>query len=114
MTGASHLSPYLGSRMQAVEIRGKPVFVRELLPQDLKIEINALVRREAAHVAGYLAAVVGEAHGRQMQRDERREWYRELRRNRAKALNALRGFGDLLLEHQRGYLEHCRAVSAIA
>jgi hypothetical protein len=96
MTGASHLSPYLGSRMQAVEIRGKPVFVRELLPQDLKIEINALVRREAAHVAGYLAAVVGEAHGRQMQRDERREWYRELRRNRAKALNALRGFGGAL------------------
>src|SRR5882757_3214483 len=70
MTGASHLSPYLGSRMQAVEIRSKPVFVRELLPQDLKIEINALDRREAAHVAGYLAAVVGEAHGRPMQRDE--------------------------------------------
>jgi uncharacterized protein (DUF2252 family) len=118
MTGASHLSPYLGSRMQAVEIRGKPVFVRELLPQDLKIEIDALDRREAAHVAGYLAAVVGEAHGRQMQRDERREWYRELRRNRAKALNApswlWRSVVDLLLEHQRGYLEHCRAVSAIA
>ena len=60
--------------MQAVEIRSKPVFVRELLPQDLKIEIDALDRREAAHVAGYLAAVVGKAHARQMQRDQRREW----------------------------------------
>jgi uncharacterized protein (DUF2252 family) len=118
MTGASHLSPYLGSRMQAVEIGGKPVFVRELLPQDLKIEINALDRKEAARVAGYLAAVVGEAHGRQMQRDERREWYRELGRNRAKALNApswlWRSVVDLLLEHQRGYFEHCRAVSEAA
>jgi uncharacterized protein (DUF2252 family) len=55
MTGASHLSPDLGSRMQAVEITGKPVFVRELLPQDLKIEMNALDRKEAARVAGYLA-----------------------------------------------------------
>jgi uncharacterized protein (DUF2252 family) len=116
MTGASHLSPYLGSRMQAVEITGKPVFVRELLPQDLKIEMNALDRKEAARVAGYLAAIVGEAHGRQMQRDERKAWYKELRRNRAKAFNApswlWRSVVDLLLEHQSGYLEHCRAVSA--
>jgi uncharacterized protein (DUF2252 family) len=118
VTGASHLSPYLGSRMQAVEIRGRPVFVRDLLPQDLKIEMNALDRKEAARVAGYLAAVVGEAHGRQMQRDERRDWYTELRRNRAKALNApswlWRSVVDPLLEHQHGYLEHCRAVSAVA
>ena len=42
--------------MQAVEITGKPVFVRELLPQDLKIEIKALDHKEAARVAGYLAA----------------------------------------------------------
>jgi uncharacterized protein (DUF2252 family) len=118
MTGASHLSPYLGSRMQAVEIKGKPVFVRELLPQDLKIEMNALDRKEAARVAGYLAGIVGEAHGWQMQGNDRRAWYKELRRNRPKALNApsflWRSVVDLLLEHQRGYLEHCRAVSAIA
>jgi uncharacterized protein (DUF2252 family) len=118
MTGASHLSPYLGSRMQAVEIKGRPVFVRELLPQDLKIEMNVLDRKEAARVAGYLAAIVGEAHGRQMQPDERRAWHKELSCNRAKALNApswlWRSVVDLLLEHQRGYLEHCRAVSAAA
>jgi Uncharacterized protein conserved in bacteria (DUF2252) len=96
--------------MQAADVMGKPVFVRELLPQDLKIEMNALDRKEAARVAGYLAAVVGEAHGRQMQGEERRAWYKELRRNRAKALNApswlWRSVVDLLLEHQRGYFEH--------
>jgi uncharacterized protein (DUF2252 family) len=94
------------------------MFVRELLPQDLKIEMNVLDRKKAARVAGYLAAIVGEAHGRQMRPDERRDWCKELRRNRAKALNApswlWRSVVDLLLEHQRGYLEHCRAVSAIA
>ena len=92
--------------MQAAEVMGKPVFVRELLPQDLKIEMNVLDRKEAARVAGYLAAVVGEAHGRQMQSDERKAWYKELRRNRAEALNApswfWRSVFDLLLEHQRG------------
>ena len=58
--------------MQAVEIMGRPVFLRELLPQDLKLEMDVLDRKEAARVAGYLAAVVGQAHGRQMQSDERR------------------------------------------
>lgn len=117
-TGALHLSPCLGSRMRAVEISGKPVFVRELLPQDLKIEMNTLDRKEAARVASYLAAIVGQAHGRQMQPDERRGWRKELQRNRAKALNApswlWRSVVDLLVDHQRGYLEHCRAVSAAA
>jgi uncharacterized protein (DUF2252 family) len=116
VAGASHLSPYLGSRIRAVEMMGKPVFVRELLPQDLKIEIDTLNRKEAAWVAGYLAAVVGEAHGRQMDPEERRDWCKELRRNRAKELNApswlWRSVVDLLLDHQRAYLEHCRAVSA--
>ena len=118
VTGASHLSPYLGSRMQAVEIMGRPVFLRELLPQDLKLEMGVVDRKEAARVAGYLAAVVGQAHGRQMQSDERKDWCKELRRNRAKALNApswlWRSVVDLLLDHQSGYLEHCRAVSAAA
>jgi uncharacterized protein (DUF2252 family) len=62
--------------MQAVEIKGRPMFVRELLPQDLKIEMNVLDRKEAARVAGYLAAIVGEAHGRQMKPDERRRGIR--------------------------------------
>ena len=118
MTGASHLSPYLGSRIRAVELMGKPVFVRELLPQDLKIEIEDLDRKEAARVAGYLAAVVGKAHGRQMDPDARRDWGKELRRNRVKSLDApswlWRSVVDLLMDHQNGYLEHCRAVATAA
>jgi uncharacterized protein (DUF2252 family) len=38
--GARHLSPHLGKRMRAVKLMNKSVFVRELLPQDLKIEIE--------------------------------------------------------------------------
>jgi len=113
--GASHLSPYLGSRMRAVELMGKPVFVRELLPQDLKIEIEHLGREEAARVAGYLAAIVGKAHGTQMDQDARKDWAKELRRNRAKSLDApswfWRSVVDLLIDHQSGYLEHCRAFA---
>ena len=89
--------------------------MRQLLPQDLKIEITALDRKEATRVAGYLAAIVGEAHGRvYAPRRAKGLWRKELRRNRAKALNApswlLRSVVDLLLEHQRGYLEHFRAA----
>ena len=61
--GASHLSPYLGARIRAVELLGKPIFVRELFPQDLKIEIEQVDRKEVVRMAGYLAAVVGKAHG---------------------------------------------------
>jgi uncharacterized protein (DUF2252 family) len=62
--GASHLSPHLGQRMRAVKIMSKSVFVRELLPEDLKIEIEQLTRKEAQRVAHYLAAIVGKAHSR--------------------------------------------------
>ena len=40
--------------------------VRELMPQDLKLEIDQLTRDEAVSVARYLASVVGKAHARQM------------------------------------------------
>ena len=40
--GAMHLSPHLGKRMVAGKIEGKSVFIRELLPQDLKIELEQL------------------------------------------------------------------------
>ena len=64
--GARNLSPYLGKRMRAVKLMDKAVFVRELLPQDLKIEIEHLSRDEAMKVAHYLSAIVGKAHSRQM------------------------------------------------
>jgi uncharacterized protein (DUF2252 family) len=60
--GARHLSPSLGERMLATQFLGRSVFLRELLPQDLKLEIDRLTREEAMKVARYLAGVVGEPH----------------------------------------------------
>jgi hypothetical protein len=39
-----HLSPYLGKRMRAIRLMNKSVFLRELLPQDLKVEVEQLTR----------------------------------------------------------------------
>ena len=40
--GAHHLSPLLGKRMVATKLGEHSVFVRELLPQDLKLDIDSL------------------------------------------------------------------------
>jgi uncharacterized protein (DUF2252 family) len=110
--GARHLSPYLGKRMRAVKLMDKAVFVRELLPQDLKIEIEQLSRDEAKQVAYFLAAVVGKGHSRQMDSDTRKQWQKDLRRNRSISLDAptwlWSSVVDLLAVHERAYLEHCR------
>ena len=66
VTGARALSPNLGKRMMASRLFDKSVVLRELMPQDLKIEIDRLSRAQASAVAGYLAGVVGRAHARQM------------------------------------------------
>ena len=47
VTGAKALSPNLGERMMAARLLDKAVVVRELMPQDLKIEIDRLSRQEA-------------------------------------------------------------------
>ena len=110
--GARHLSPYLGKRMRAVRVLDKAIFVRELLPQDLKIEIERLTRDEAMKVAHFLAAVVGKAHSRQMDSDTRKTWQKDLQQNRSATLDAptwlWTSIVDLLAEHERAYLEHCR------
>jgi len=110
--GARHLSPYLGKRMRAIKLMDKPVFVRELLPQDLKIEVEQLTRDEAMKVAHFLAAVVGKAHSRQMDSETRIRWQNDLKRNRSTSLDAptwlWKSIVDLLAEHERAYLEHCR------
>ena len=110
--GARHLSPFLGKRIRAASLLDKPIFVRELLPQDLKIEIEQLTRDEAMSVAGFLAAVVGKAHSRQMDGATRKQWRSELQGNRSKSLDAptwlWTSVVDLLAEHERAYLEHCR------
>ncbi len=112
VAGARHLSPFLGKRMRDGGLMGKSVFVRELLPQDLKIEIERLTRSEAVNVARFLAAVVGKAHSRQMDSRTRQLWLNELQRNRSKSLDAptwqWSSIVDLLADHERSYLEHCR------
>ena len=51
---ARALAPALGDRMIGAEFLGKPVVVRELLPQDLKVEIEQLTRAQACKAARYL------------------------------------------------------------
>jgi uncharacterized protein (DUF2252 family) len=110
--GARHLSPHLGKRMRSLKLMDKPVFVRELLPQDLKIEIEQLSPDEAMKVAHFLAAVVGKAHSRQMDAETRKKWLKDLQRNRSTSLDAptwlWTSIVDLLADHERAYLEHCR------
>jgi uncharacterized protein (DUF2252 family) len=110
--GARHLSPFLGQRMRAEYLLKKSIFVRELLPQDLKIEIDQLSREEAMRTARFLAGVVGRAHARQMDVAMRAAWKADLAKNRSKTLDApswlWRGTVDLLVSHEGAYLEHCR------
>jgi uncharacterized protein (DUF2252 family) len=112
VAGARALSPFLGSRMLSAQLLGKAVFIRELLPQDLKLEIERLSREEALDVAAFLTHVVGRGHARQMQPADRRRWLATLRRNRPKSLEApswlWRSVVDLVAAHEAAYLEHCR------
>jgi uncharacterized protein (DUF2252 family) len=88
------------------------VFVRELLPQDLKFDIADLTCEEAMKIALFLAVVVGKAHARQMDEATRQSWQAELSRNRSKTLDApswlWASVVELLGTHERAYLEHCR------
>jgi uncharacterized protein (DUF2252 family) len=110
--GARHLSPYLGERMVAESLMEQSVFVRELLPQDLKLEIDRLTREEAMKAARFLALVVGKAHRGQMDLATRREWRAELGRSRSKRLDAPSWLWSsivaLVANHEAAYLEHCR------
>ena len=116
--GARHLSPSLGERMLATQFLSRSVFLRELLPQDLKLEIDRLTREEAMKVARYLAGVVGMAHGRQMDAKTKESWRKELNRNRSKSLDApswlWASVVALIATHEAAYLEHCRRFSGAA
>jgi uncharacterized protein (DUF2252 family) len=116
--GARHLSPFLGERMLAAPLLGRRVFLRELLPQDLKLDIDGLTREEAMKVARHLAAVVGMAHGRQLDSALQRSWRKELGRMRSKSLDAPSWLWSsvvaLVANHESAYLEHCRRFAAMA
>lgn len=112
VAGARALSPYLGERMVAARLLGTSVFIRELAPQDLKLEVAQFTRDEAVTAARYLAFVLGRAHARQMDKAERREWHRALTARGHAALDApswlWESVVDLASCHEAGYLEHCR------
>jgi uncharacterized protein (DUF2252 family) len=111
VTGAQALSPNLGQRMTAAKLLDKSVVIRELMPQDLKIEIDRLAQQEAMSLARYLAAVVGRAHGRQMTSRHRQSWRAELAKN-SSSLEApswlWASVVELLALHEAAYLDHCR------
>ena len=112
VAGARALSPHLGERMVAARLLDRSVALRELMPQDLKIEIDQLTQAEAMALAFYLAGVVGRAHGRQMDEADRRAWRAELTRARPALLEApswlWSSVVSLLAVHEEAYLEHCR------
>jgi uncharacterized protein (DUF2252 family) len=110
--GARHISPALGDRMMAARLLNRPVVVRELLPQDLKLQIDQLSRQEAVDSARYLAEVVGKAHARQMDTKTRKEFAAMFKQRRAARLDAPSWLWSSVVElastHEVAYLEHCR------
>jgi uncharacterized protein (DUF2252 family) len=112
VAGAKMLAPALGNRMVAARVMDHSVFVRELLPQDLKIELDHLDPSQIREVAHYLGAVVGRAHGRQLAADQRRGWRTEMLTHRTKNLDAPSWLWNALVQlvavHEHAYLEHCR------
>ncbi|MGN6084896.1 DUF2252 family protein [Trinickia sp.] len=110
--GARHVSPMLGNRMCASRVDRHAVVIRELMPQDLKLETERLTEADAVKAARFLALVVGQAHAQQMDIETRRAWFREMRRRNAKSSDAppwlWRSIVDLVAAHEADYLEHCR------
>ncbi|SFO10318.1 DUF2252 family protein [Sphingomonas sp. OK281] len=111
VAGAKALSPNLGERMIAASLLDKPVVLRELAPQDLKIEVDQFSRKEAIAAASYLSFVVGQAHARQLTNSARLSW-RDMLTDRDDKLDAPSWLWQSIVTmagaHEVGYLEHCR------
>jgi uncharacterized protein (DUF2252 family) len=112
VAGARALSPNLGDRMIAARLLDKGVVLRELMPQDLKLEVDRLSVDDAMALARYLAGVVGRAHGRQMDSATRETWRSALLAAGASSLEAPTWLWadvvELLGIHEAAYLDHCR------
>jgi uncharacterized protein (DUF2252 family) len=112
VAGARAIAPNLGERMLAAHLGGASVFLRELKPQDLKLELEQFTRDEAVRAARYLAFVVGKAHGRQLSPAARQAWRAELAARGPGDLDApswlWRAVVDLAARHEAAYLDHCR------
>jgi uncharacterized protein (DUF2252 family) len=118
MTGATRLAPALGERMVAATMLDRSVYIRELLPQDLKVELDQITADQGRAVAYYLGMVVGRAHRRQLDPEQSRAWWTEMASHRTKNIDAPGWLWQALVElvavHEHGYLEHCRRFALAA
>lgn len=97
--------------MVADKIEQRSVFIRELLQQDLKVEIEQFTVPDAMKAASFLAGVVGKAHARQMDQATRKS-SNELERHRSRTLDApswlWSSVVSLIGTYEVTYLENCR------
>jgi uncharacterized protein (DUF2252 family) len=116
--GTQALSPTLGNRTVAGTVAGHSVFVRELMPQDLKLELEMMDDAEARTTAHALARIVGLAHARQLDEPTRMQWRRDLEGASTRSIEApswlWSSVVDLIGIHERAYLEHCRHYALAA
>lgn len=115
---ARALSPHLGSRMIPITMLGRSLFIRELAPQDLKLEVDQFSHGEAIKAARYLAFVIGKAHGRQLSAEQRSEWLSLLEADRRGMIDAPSWLWESVVSlagsHEAGYLDHCRRYALAA
>ena len=112
VAAARALAPHLGDRMTATKAFGRSLFVRELSPQDLKLEVDQFSDSQAIRASHYLAFVVGRAHARQMDGAARREWAAVLEADRRGMIDTPTWLWESIVSlsgsHEAGYLDHCR------
>lgn len=112
VAAARAMSPHLGQRIVPVHMIGHAMFIRELTPRDLKLEVDQFSEKQAARAARYLAFVVGKAHARQMDEATRAAWLRQLGADRHYTIDAPSWLWESIVWlagcHESGYLEHCR------
>ena len=118
VAAARALSPHLGTRMMPIRLLGRSLFIRELAPQDLKLEVDQFNHAQAVKAARYLAFVVGKAHARQMDAASRTEWLSVLEADRRGMIDAPSWLWESVVSlagsHEAGYLDHCRRYALAA
>jgi len=111
LEGARHLSPALGDRMRSARLLDRSVVIRELMPQDLKLDIAKLREEHAEQWAFFLAQVVGRAHARQLDDALCKAWHAQLRKRRPRSGQVPSWLWSsviaLLAHHEQSYLTHC-------
>lgn len=111
VSGARALVPMFGERMLAATVLHRRVVVRELLPQDRKVNLDLLKRGEAAPIARHLGAVVGRAHARQLTPEQAAAWGTQLLPKGTCDGRPPDWLWETLIElvgiHEEAYLRHC-------